>query len=398
MIELSERTKNYKGSEIRRLAQMLEKIGKKGVISFGGGAPSLAPPREVTDYLIEQLKKDPQAATAYSSTIGLPEVRKLISENLKDGEKVDIDPDGIMITIGGTEGLFITLAGVLNPGEEVILADPTYLVYPEPIKFIGGKPVYVKARWQENFQMFPDKINEKITNKTKAVLFLSPDNPTGRVEDKENIKGIVELCEDHDLWLVTDDAYKDIVYDEKFYNTRLFGGYDRTISCCSFSKSASLPGLRIGYTYGPKEIIQKIVVTEQGTSLSSPTLPQLGVKKFLENGAKVKKEYISKTVIPTYRKRRDKMAECFKKYLPHVEFAKPEGAFYFFIDFKENLEKKGLNEHDFADKLFEEKKVVIIPGPPFGEFGKNHFRFTFVSENEEKIEEGMKKVAEFVGA
>ncbi|MEM0372474.1 MAG: pyridoxal phosphate-dependent aminotransferase [archaeon] len=389
MLGISDRAKNFHGSPLRKTALMLEKAGvDKSIISFGGGAPSLAPPKEVIDYVVQKLREEPQASTAYCSTPGPPKVRELISESLKIWEDVDVTADEIMLTVGGTEGLFATLLTLVNPGDEVITTDPCYLGYMEPIKLVGGKQKTVPIYWKEDFQVKEEKLKEAITKKTKAFLLCSPDNPTGGIQEKKSLKAIVEICEDKKIWLITDDIYKNMVFEGKFVNSRKFGGYENTITCCSFSKVASLPGVRVGYTYGPEKTINKIAELKQATTLTAPKLGSIFVEAFLENKTAVKRKYLKEVVVPTYRKRKDCMAKMLRKYTD-FSFSMPKGAFYFFPEINRDDVK-------FCDRLLKEKKVVAVPGRHFGKNGERHVRLTFVSETEERIEEGVRKISEML--
>jgi aspartate aminotransferase len=383
-------------SPVRKIAEMLEKCAAKhNIISFGGGAPSLAPPREVLEHLCAEFKRDAHAASSYGSSRGMPRVREQICEMMAREEKIKIDPaKEINITAGATEALFITFRTLLNPGDHIVLCDPTYLAYYPQLNFLGEGITHHPTYVQEDFQIDINLLNEAITGKTKAMLLLSPDNPTGRILDKEILRGVVQLCEDKKIWLITDDTYKDIIYDGKFRNSRTFGGYDNTITCCSFSKSASMPGFRLGYVYGPAEFIEKVSAIKSYMTLCPSRPAQICVEKYLEKRGAVKKKYLEKTVVPTYKKRRDAMAEMMEKYLPKAEFVVPRGAFYFFPDMSRYLEK--MDEEKFANKLFEKKQVVVVPGKYFGEQGKKHIRFTFVSEPEQRIKEGFIRIAHFI--
>ena len=386
MLDISNRAKRYRGSPIRRIASMIEKAGEdKNIISFGGGAPSLAPPKEVINYVKQQLTRYPQKSTAYCSTAGPIKVRELISNDLKKQEKINITPEEITLTIGGTEALYVALQTLINPGEEVITTDPAYLGYNEPIKLAGGKQKRIPIYWHEDFQIKEERLKEAITKKTKAMVLISPDNPTGATQKPKNLKAIVEICEDNKIWLITDDIYKNIVFEEKFTNSRKYGGYENTISLNSFSKTASIPGARIGYAYGPEKIIKKISELKQATSLTPSKLSTLFIEKLLENNSKIKKEYLKKIVIPTYKKRRNAMHKELNRI--GIKHSKPKGAFYFFININREDEK-------FANKLLKEKDLVVIPGKYFGNNGKKHVRLTFVSEPVERIKKGIKILGE----
>jgi len=390
MPELARRSKKYMASPIRRIASMIEKAGfDPEIISFGGGAPSLSPPTEILTAMSTQMKKCPQSATAYCSTIGLPKTREAISQDLKQWEKVDIGPDQISLAVGGTEALYVTLQTILNPGDHILTSDPSYLGYREPIKLTGAKEIMIPTT-PKTFQIKQEEYKKAINKKTKAIMLASPDNPTGMLFDDKSMKFLVDLAEDHDLWLITDDIYKHIIYKGKFKNSRLYGAEDRTITCCSFSKTASIPGLRIGYYYGPKEVVKKISEIKQSTSLAPPKTVQYAIQKLLENKANVRKQYLKNTVIPTYKSRMKKMNQCLKKYMPEAQYETPNGAFYYFPSI-------GMDDVKFADQLLEQEKVVVIPGTYFGiGQGTNHVRLTFVSEPEERIEEGFRRIRHFM--
>jgi len=383
-------------SPVRKISEMIEKASNKHrIISFGGGAPSLAPPKEVLDFLCSEFKRDAHAASSYGSTKGMPRVRELITDTLKREERVSIDPEKeLCLTEGGTEGLFITFRTLLAPGDQIILSDPTYLAYYPQLSFLGDGVTHLPVHLQDDFQIDVNMLNEAMTKRTKAVLILSPDNPTGRLLDKKVLKAIVQICEDKKVWLITDDIYKDMLYEGKFHNAREFSKCDNIISCCSFSKSASMPGFRLGYVYGPASFIERVAAIKSYISLCPSRPAQLCVEKYLENRGRVKKKYLEKIVVPTYKKRRDAMAEMIERYLPKAEFAIPKGAFYFFPDMSRYLTR--MDEEEFASKLMEQKQVVVIPGKYFGEQGEDHLRFTFVSEPKERIEEGLSRMAKFI--
>ncbi len=397
---LSRRTENIVGSPIRRITRLLEEAGEKeSVISFGGGAPSLAPPQESIDYLAKKLREEPQKSVSYGSTPGKPKTREIITDLLKKEEDVEVDPEKeLTMTHGGTQGLYATLQTLIDPGQEVIIQDPEYVGYPQAIKLAGGKINQVPTTWQEDFQMTPEKINEAITQDTEVIMTISPDNPTGRMLTQENLKGIVEIAEDEDLWLITDDIYKDVIYgNSEFVNSREYGARENTITCSSFSKTASIPGMRLGYTYGPEDFIKNMTQLLQYEALCIAHPPQIFIQHFLRNKGKHKEKYINETVLPTYRRRKNVMKEELENKLPEAGFTDPEGAFYFFVDMSSYLDNFE-DEENFSTSLYEESEVVVIPGGYFGDEGENHVRFTFVSEPEERIREGIERISEFLGS
>ena len=386
-------------SPIRRIAALLDEARRRGdIISFGGGAPSLPPPREVVEYLVEVMRSNPQRAVAYGATRGMIELRELIAEDLKKYWGVSYDPQSeIMIVNGGTEGIYLALGALLNPGEEVIILDPTYVGYSEPIKLFGGRVRTVPVRVEEGYQPRIELVRRVVSPLTKAFILLSPDNPTGRVVTEEFVRELVKLAEEHDFWIVFDAVYKHITFERATPWVDAFpGARERTITINSFSKEASIPGFRLGYVTGPPEAIERMEKLKQYVSLAPDTPGQLAMIKFYEDG--IKERYLREVVIPTYKRRRDLMYKLIQEYLPEAKTTLPEGAFYFFVNVERYLEAMQRDDEEFANRLLYRKSVVVIPGKYFGEMGKGHVRMTFVSEPEERIEEGIKRIGAFVSS
>jgi len=398
MPALASRVAYIQSSPIRRIAALLDEARRKrNIISFGGGAPSLPPPKEVIDYMCQLLKEDPRLAVGYTGTRGIPELRRLIAEDLKKWWGVDYDPDReIIITTGGTEGIYATLAAVLEPGDEVIILDPTYLGYSEAIKMLGGKVKRVPVTVEQGYQPDIEEVKKVVTTRTAAFILLSPDNPTGRVVREDFVKALVDLAVDHDFWIIYDAVYKHITYGD--VKNPWVDAYpdarERTITINSFSKEASIPGLRLGYIVGPPEAIDAIEKVKQYLTLAPDSLGQFAMVKFYEDG--IKDRYLKEVVIPTYKARRDVMYELIKEELPEAKTVLPEGAFYFFVDVKYYLEAMKRDDEEFANRLLYRKGVVVIPGSHFGEMGKGHIRMTFVSEPEDRIREGIRRMGAFV--
>ena len=390
-LELATIEHELRESPIRKIAALLaESKAHKDIINFGGGAPSLPPPKEVTSAIINALRSNPQGAMSYTATKGNISLREKICEDLKKSDKVSITPEQVALTTGATGAIDLALESLINPGDEIILADPTYPGYPGPSIKEHAKIKYIHTMWQENFAIKPEAIQNLISKRTKALILLSPDNPTGRVLGREIIKAVADFAKDHNFWLITDDAYKDIVYDGKCTPAYNFAP-ENTISISTYSKSASSPALRLGYIYGNQGFIDGVAKLNQYVSLCPSNISQIGAEAFY----KVKNQYISKTVLPTYRKRMETMGKMLRKYLPFAGFVKPQGAFYYFADFTLYLRELKISEEKFAERLLNEKHVVVIPGRFFGESGKNHCRLTFVSEPGQRIEEGIKRIAAF---
>jgi len=396
LLGLAKRIAYIEASPIRKITAILAEARKrKDIISFGGGAPSLPPAKEMVEGMRDYLAKDPQSASAYMGTRGIVDLLDLISQDLKRYGEIEVDPRReLMVTTGSTEGILLSLLATTNPGDEIIVTDPTYLGYPETIKVVGAKVVRLPVYVGEGFQPDVERFKKLITKKTKAFMFLSPDNPTGRVIRKDIAKAIVDLAVDHQFYIYCDDAYKHIIYDgEHTWLSALEGARENVITMCSFSKEAAVPGLRVGYMYGPAQIIEASEKLKQYVTLCPDTLTQLGLIRFLTGDAK---ERYLRWAIPIYKSRRDAMETYIHKYLPKGKMVRPNGAFYIFVDMHEYINPLKVTDEEFVVDLLRKKEVAIIPGEHFGEKGRRHCRFTFVSEPEDRIEKGVARVAEYL--
>ena len=397
MPNLSDRAGMIRLSPIRQVAMLLDEARKRGdIISFGGGAPSVPPAKEVTDEMCDLVKNDSLRVCGYTGSRGRMELRNLIAQDVEKYGGVHYAPESqVIVTDGGTEAIFSALMATLNKNDEVIITDPTYLGYSEAVKLAGGRIKTLPVTVEKGYQPDIEDLERIISNRTKAFILLSPDNPTGRVIDRKFSKGLVDLAVDHDFWIISDDTYKHIIYEgEHVWINCLPGAYERTVLLCSFSKEASIPGLRLGYALGPTEIIDAMEKIKQYTSLAPNTIGQYAMVKFLSGN--VKERYLSEVVIPTYRKRRDLMGECLKRYLPEAKTVKPRGAFYFFVNMSAYLAKMERMDEEFSNRVLYRKNVAVIPGSFFGSGGQQHIRLTFVSEPEERIEAGIRGIGEYV--
>lgn len=384
-------------SPIRRVSALLAEARKqRDIISFGGGAPSLLPPQEVLDEMKRALTEDPKAACSYVGTRGLFELRRLLSEDFARQEGTKYDPaNEVVMTDGASEGVFALFMSLLGRGDEVILTDPTYLGFRETAVLAGARVVALPVVVEEGYQPDIEKLKHLITRETRAFVLLSPDNPTGRAVSQEFVKALVDLAVDHNFWIIYDATYRDILFEGTYLKIcSLPGGRDHVAVVGSFSKEASIPGLRLGYMMGPPEVADAVEKIKQYTSLAPNTLSQIAIIKFFSGD--IKQRYLKETVLPTYKTRRDFMAKCIRKDLPEAKISVPQGAFYFFADINYYLEGMKRDDKDFCNRLLERKSVVMIPGSFFGDNGVGHVRVTFVSEPEERIEAGIKAVAEYV--
>ncbi len=393
----SRRLDNLHMSPIRKVAGLLDEARERGdIISFSGGAPSIPPPRGLLDEFSRLLKENPLRSCGYTGTRGIPELRKAIASDVEKYGRVGYDPASeIILTSGATEAIFSLVMSLVDPGDEVIVTDPTYLGYRETIELAQGSPKWLPVSVNEGYQPSVEKLKEIASKKTKAMIVLSPDNPTGRILSEEFVKALIDLAQDYNFWIISDDTYKHIIYEgEHIWIGKYPGGKERTIVVCSFSKEAGIPGLRLGYALAPPDIVESMEKIQQYATLAPNSLAQFAMVKFLNEN--MKEPYFRDDVIPCYSKRRDLMGELLQSRLPYAKTVRPHGAFYYFVDLRAYLSKLNLNEDDFAARLLKEKGVAVVPGRFFGDNGKGHIRMTFVSESENRIDAGVQKIADFL--
>lgn len=396
MRKISSRSSIVKPSPQRRLIAKANELVRSGrvVYDYTAGQPGLPPDEELIKTFYENLLKDPFNYFRYLPTKGLDKLRVAISEDLKKYGGITVDPEDIVVTSGGVEGMNLSLISVTDPGDEIVLLDPTYSVYWDLAVYYQLKVKKCSQTIETGFQPDVECLKEVITKNTAAVVVVSPDNPTSRVLNEEVFKTIADLVIDNDVWLLYDEAYKHIIYEgQHVWIHRYSRTMEKLISINTFSKDIAIPGFRLGYTYGPREVINEMVKLKGIFSITSPVPGQWFAYQALTSG--IKEKYLSK-VLPIYKSRRDAAYNAFRKYLPEAKVWNPPASMYLFPDMTPYLERVKMNDIDFTFKLAEEKGVVMLPGSIFGECGKNHLRVTFVTQPEEKLEKGIEMLSEFI--
>ncbi len=389
-MHFANRAVNIEGSPVRKLVKMIEDcMHDPSIISFGGGAPSLAPPKEAIEKTLERIKTEPKKSSSYGSSYGPASLRKLIADDLRKGG-LNYPADQIAVTEGGQAAIFALFGGLFNPGDEVIVSDPSFLAYGEALKFLGLKPVYLPTSVETGFQPDQETLLKLVGPKTKGMIFATPDNPTGRILDDTACKLVADIAKDKNMWILSDIAYKEIIFEGKYYDQANYAP-DNTIGLGSFSKVISLPGVRLGYIYGPKEAVDIAVKVKQQFSLCPNSWGMIAA----EESYAYKDKYLKEEVIPSYKEKRDVMAAAVKKHLPEAKFALPRGAFYLFPNFTPYFEKIKKTDDEIWDDVFKKAKLALIPGIHFGPSGLNHLRLTYVTETPERIEEGVKRLEKF---
>jgi aspartate aminotransferase len=380
---------SMKQNPIRELTKRIESArGDPEIISFGGGQPSVPPPKFVLDKADEYLKQI--KVHRYTSTAGLPEVRNALAEMMvREEEWYDLDANNILLTQSGSNGIEVAVSALAKEGDEAIVIVPTYIGYLGTLQTHGVKINPVRRLPEEGFKIDFDHLNEMVRKgKSRFIIVCSPDNPTGRILSSGEVKTIGDLAQDNGLAIICDESYYRITYEESF---RSFRDYlPNLIGVRSFSKTASATGWRIGYNYAEGEVFDAMEKVNQYRMLCvSPFFQEL-IYEFVESHEK-REEYLQ-DVVAVYKQRRDAMEKSLEKRLPDATFQVPQGAFYFFVHLS------GIqNDLAFVKDLYDSTKVATVPGSAFGMNPDEGFlRLTFVSEEPTRIDEGLTRIAKFV--
>jgi aminotransferase len=378
---ISSRARNIPPSGIRKFFDLL--ITMEDVITLGVGEPDFNTPWTVSEagiYAIEQ------GHTSYTSNKGLLPLRELISRDFAQRYGVQYDPDcEIIVTSGVSEGLDIALRAVVNPGDEVLVAQPCYVAYDPCATLAGGVSVPVPCDASHHFRVDPDTLMERITPKSKVLVMNFPNNPTGAVMQKRHLKAIGDITIDHDLLLICDEVYAELTYEGSHTAAASLEGLrERTITLNGFSKAYSMTGWRIGYLCAPPPLCETALKIHQYVMLCAPIMAQMAAMEALRNGEEDKNRMVRE-----YLLRRNLFVEGLNRIgLPcHM----PEGAFYAFP----SVEKTGLDDVTFAERLLSEQHVAVVPGSVFGAAGTGHLRCAYAVSREHLIE-ALKRIEAFI--
>ena len=378
---ISQKVSKTPPSGIRKFFDLIS--GMEGVISLGVGEPDFVTPWHIREAAIYSLEK---GYTMYTSNSGMPELRQALSEQLAARYSLSYDPaTEILITVGVSEGLDLALRAILDPGDEVIMPDPSYVAYPACTALAGGVPVKVPTSETKNFEITAEDIEARITPRTKAILLGYPANPTGAVLPREELVRIAEVAKRHDLLVISDEVYDRLVYGVKHTcMASLPGMRKRTILLNGFSKAYAMTGWRVGYAAADPEIIKFMTRVHQYTMLCGPIMGQMAAIEALKGG-----DDEVEAMLREYDQRRRVMVQGFRNI--GLSCFEPKGAFYAFPSIKVT----GLTSEAFAEKLLHEEKVAVVPGTAFGECGEGYVRCCYAASMPE-IEEALKRMGRFV--
>ncbi len=382
---LSQRVSQLKPSATLTITAKAKELRAKGidVIGFGAGEPDFDTPEFVKEACIRALK---EGKTKYAPSAGIPELREALAEKLIKENGVEYKPSEIVVSTGAKMILFLIFMTLLDEGDEVLLPSPYWVTYPEQINLLGGKPVEIPLREENGFILTADLLKDYITEKTKAIVINSPNNPTGAVYPKEELRKIAELCLEKGVFIISDECYESFVYDEEFVSVASFSEEVReiTFTVNAFSKTFSMTGWRVGYVACSEKYAKVIANLNSQTVSNVTTFAQYGALEALKNPeAKV---YVQ-TMKTEFQKRRDRAYELLSS-IPNVSVFKPRGAFYIFPNFSYYSEKLG-DDIKLAQLLLEEGKVACVPGSPFGAEGYLRLSYATSMEN---IEKGIERI------
>lgn len=356
----------------------------KSVISLGIGEPDFVTPPPILQAGIDSLQR---GETAYTSNSGTAELRHALSQHIHKLYKVQYDPaEEIIVTVGVSEALYLVMTAVLNPGDEVLIPEPSFVAYGPEVTFAGGVPVAVPTYVKDNFQVTAETIEAAITPKTKAILLGYPNNPTGAVMTKEVMLGVTAVAEQHDLLIISDEIYDRLVYGiEHVCVPALPRMRERTVLLGGFSKDYAMTGWRIGYACAPADILAAMRKVHQYTIMSAPTTGQAAALAALTPAGD---RYVEE-MRQEYDRRRRLIVDGFNTL--GMDCFEPRGAFYAFP----SIAKTGMSSDDFAMRLLDEEEVAMVPGDAFGASGAGFVRASYATAYE-KIEEALNRLERFM--
>ena len=366
---LSKKVVDIQPSGIRKFFDIVSEM--PDAISLGVGEPDFDTPWRIREEGIYTLEK---GKTFYTSNSGLKDLKIEICKYLKRKVNVEYNYNNeVIVTVGGSEGIDIALRAMLDPGDEVLIPQPSYVSYLPCTVLADGVPVTIPLQEKNEFKLTAEELEAAITPKTKVLVMPFPNNPTGSIMTKEDLEPIVEVVKKYDLFVISDEIYSELSYDGEHVSIAAFEGMkERTILINGFSKGFAMTGWRLGYACGPKEIIEQMVKIHQFAIMCAPTNSQYAAVEALRNCDDEVQE-----MREAYNQRRRFLMNEFKRL--HIQCFEPFGAFYVFPCIKEF----GMTSEEFAMRFLEEEKVTVVPGTAFGDCGEGFLRISYAYSIEE---------------
>lgn len=378
---LAKTVEDLKPSGIRKFFDLA--AGMEGVISLGVGEPDFVTSWSAREAAILSLE---QGYTSYTANAGLLELRNEVSLYMKKQFHVDYNPKSeIIITVGASQALDIALRAILDPGDEVIVIEPSFVSYAPLVSLAGGKPVAVQATEEYDFKIQTHQLETAITDRTKAIMLCSPNNPTGTMLNEKELTELAIFIEKHDLLVLSDEIYAELAYDESYVSFAAIEGMrHRTLLINGFSKGFAMTGWRLGFVCANEELTAAMLKIHQYAMMCAPTMAQYAALEALKGGREDVED-----MKKSYRRRRNYFVQSLNDIGLSCHI--PGGAFYAFP----SIVSTGLSSEQFAEQLLIEEKVAVVPGNVFGRSGEGHIRCSYASSMEH-LQEAVKRMKRFV--
>ena len=377
---LSDRLKLVNPSEIRKLFDLAQDI--EGLISLGIGEPDFVTPKHIMEYAKEALDK---GMTHYGPNAGLPMLREVLAKKFKEQNGIEANPKTeIMVLAGANQAFLMGFAAFLKDGEEVLIPSPAFVTYAPAVILAGGKPVEVPTYEENEFRLSVDDLEKHVTEKTRALILNTPNNPTGAVLMRKDIKEVADFAVEHDLMIFSDEVYEHFVYDgvKNHSIASLDGMFERTITVNGFSKTFAMTGWRLGFVAAPAWIIERMTRFQMYNATCPVTFTQYAAAKALDDERSWK-------AVEEMRREYDRRRNLVWRRLNEMGLptVKPRGAFYILPRIRDT----GLTDHQFSELMLKDARVAVVPGSAFGKAGEGYIRISYATAYE-KLEEAMDRM------
>ena len=378
---ISKKIEGIQPSGIRKFFDVVREM--PDAISLGVGEPDFDTPYSVREEGIYALEK---GRTFYTSNAGLKELREEISRYLMRKYSLDYDADNeIMVTVGGSEAIDVALRCMVDPGDEVLIPTPCYVSYLPCAVMADAVPKVIELKAENQFKLTRQELLDSITDKTKILILAFPNNPTGAIMTREELEELVPVIIEHDLYVISDEIYSELTYDNKHCSiASLPGMKERTVTINGFSKAFAMTGWRLGYACAPKEIMKQMIKLHQFAIMCAPTNSQFAAIEALRNC-----DDDVDRMVEAYNQRRRFLLNSFKEM--GIDCFEPFGAFYVFP----SIAKFGMTSDEFANRLLREQKLAVVPGTAFGECGEGFVRISY-AYSIENLKQGMDRIRKFI--
>lgn len=379
---LNNKVKEVKPSGIRKFFDIAEQM--EDVISLGVGEPDFQTPWQIRQAGIRSLES---GRTKYTSNWGLIQLRNEIARYVKRKYNLNYDPEHeILVTVGGSEAIDMCVRAVVEPGDEVIIPQPSYVCYEPAVALCGGVPVIIETKAENEFKLTKEELLANLSSKTKAVILPYPCNPTGAIMEKADLEALAEVLRERDIVVISDEIYAELTFGETKHVSiaSIEGMAERTLVVNGFSKTFSMTGWRLGYACGPKPLMEQIVKIHQYMIMCAPTTSQYAAVEALRNCDDAVEEMLEE-----YDVRRRLIVNGFNKL--GLTCREPKGAFYAFP----SIQSTGMTSDEFCEKLLTSKHVALVPGTAFGASGEGFVRASYCYSHNH-LKEALKRIGEFL--